>query len=121
MVHKTGLRIGNLLRLNASFSRYLFVKEITAEVVHFDKGYVLKFNETGPVPITPGLLTKAGFIFGRKFCGADFYDLKLKSDFFGAAVWEFKRNNESLTDVQYIHQLQNLYYAISGEELKITI
>ncbi len=121
MVQKTELRIGNLLKLNASFTHYLIVNEIADTVIHFNKGQICKFDEVEPVVLTQEILFKANFIFGRKFCGADFYDLKLKKDFFGNEVWDFKRNNESLRNVQYIHQVQNLYYALSGEELKILI
>lgn len=121
MVQKAELRIGNLIKANASFTGYLFVTEITNDAVQTDKGGTLEFYQIQPVVLTPEILINAGFIFGRKFCAEDFYDVKRKKDVFGDEAWEFKRNNESLTDVLYFHQLQNLYYALSGEELSITI
>lgn len=121
MVQKAELRIGNLIKANASFIGYLFVTEITNDVVHTDKGETLEFYQIQPVVLTPEVLINAGFVFGRKFCAEDFYDVKRKKDIFGDEVWEFKRNNESLINVVHFHQLQNLYYALSGQELSIVI
>ncbi len=121
MVQKAELRIGNLVKANASFTRYLLVTEITNDVVQADTGETLGFHQIQPIVLTPEILINAGFIFGRRFCGQDFYDVKRKKNVFGMEAWEFKRNNESLIDVAHFHQLQNLYYALSGQELGIII
>lgn len=118
MVNKTEIRIGNLLWPDAPVQGYFFVSEIIEDAVNLENTFIKKFSEVEPVPITSEFLRQAGFVYGRKFCGSDFYDLKLKRDFLGNEAWEFRRNNKELRDMQYIHQVQNLYYAISGEELR---
>ncbi len=121
MVQKAELRIGNLIKANASFTGYFYVTGITDDVVQTDNGNALKFHQIQPVVLTPEILISAGFIFGRKFFGENFYDVKKKQNFFADTAWEFKRNNESLTDILYFQQLQNLYHALSGQELTLVI
>lgn len=121
MVQKIELRIGNLIKANFPFTNFLCVTEITNDFVQTKEGITIRFDQIQPIVLTREILTGAGFIYGRKFCGNDFYDVKLKKDIFGDEAGEFKRNNESLADVLYFHQLQNLYYLLSGQELTIVI
>lgn len=74
-----------------------------------------------PIPLDEEWLVKFGFIYSngvswsmdKEYNGLVVADDD--SDDWYAVEWY----GASLTTVTYVHQLQNLYYALTGEELKI--
>jgi len=92
-----------------------------------ETGYVDKYCR--PIPLTEEWLLKFGF----KQCGYEglfWCHNKLKGLEFAGINWadsEFPeyqflnyRIGEEIYRVQYVHQLQNLYFALTGEELELT-
>lgn len=88
----------------------------------------LGLDAVQPIPLTPEILEKAGFIFNDD---ADWFELKnwnpyvikkgktaLLNDIFRLTTFKVDWN---LAELKYLHQLQNLYYALTGEELKINL
>lgn len=85
----------------------------------------IDIDEISPIPLTPELLEKCGFeklelrngfFFGISIGGGRVFLLKynpLRTDCFYEHYYG--------TKVQYLHQLQNLCFALRGEELKITL
>ena len=81
-----------------------------------------------PFPLTPEILEKAGFKYDE---GMESYDLFTSSGLISIATdysffigdnhleCGFAGGNKSL--VKYLHQLQNLYFALTGEELQINL
>jgi hypothetical protein len=75
-----------------------------------------------PIPLTPEILEKCGFNnFGKDLIHSDFAIEKRKDI---AVLWP----NEGCTEThnikvpcKYLHQLQNLFFALTGEELEINI
>lgn len=69
-----------------------------------------------PVPITEDLLLKAGFvkeidtILGRYVHPDGRHHVVPRGD----GVWVYRVPGVSLVDIRYIHQLQNLFYWLSG-------
>ena len=90
--------------------------------------------EINPIPLTEEWLLRFGFTKGN-VCYKRGYSMDiLKTDFYlrpsysGGFYWGFNISDEKmdceLNDVraiEYIHQLQNLIFAITGEELKINL
>jgi hypothetical protein len=91
-----------------------------------------KPDDYDPIPLTPEVLEKCGFLdTGTRYIGTpdepivwssgyeeirkDFgrYEYVLYSD-------EWDSNLKSIT-VDYVHQLQNIYFAITGEELTVNL
>ena len=84
--------------------------------------------ECNPIHLTPEWLERCG---GEKCIGTPFYEIDLKQNIGQIAinpdngmVWLKHHRNEStsinpMSGLNYLHQLQNLYYALTGEELKI--
>jgi hypothetical protein len=113
------LRIGNLVYVSDNETNIIF-KEITPINIHnlmhltgWDKSPVdIEFE---PIPLTEEWLIKFGFkqTFISKihltFSKGSFHLLKRVNHI---QIWY-----ESI-DVKYIHQLQNLYFALTSEELK---
>jgi len=89
-------------------------------------------NHIEPISLTEEWLIKFGFKYydnGVGFKAAYYCMTILKSDFYFRPSyqggfywgWDMDKGNE-LEDVQpvlYVHQLQNLYFALTGEELTI--
>lgn len=76
-----------------------------------------------PIPLTEEWLLKFGFEFGMKF--QDFVKGKYKftqlknkilyGEFSEEGIFYFN----TITKIKYLHQLQNLYFALTNEELTI--
>lgn len=123
------LRIGNLV-----LNEYLdekYVVRISPFKVHLsDSGdddesvKQCKYNEIEPIQLTEDWLLKFGFKkkINKRFGNAEMFQICNK--YIIAKPWgeNLKLFNNTLSrgfllDVIYVHQLQNLYFALTGEEL----
>lgn len=105
------VRIGNIVS-----SRYLSEYEIESGDItdlYYD------FNRFNPIPITEEWLLKLGFkqwgsykhLWKVKGCQVCTVNSSLNSGFY--------LNENYRVTIQFVHQLQNLYFALTGEELTI--
>lgn len=79
-----------------------------------------KLSEIEPIPLTEEILLKFGFKKEKTTYINDYY-------IFINGVWNIKFKREGycsfitfgcfLTDIKYVHELQNLYFALTKEEL----
>lgn len=113
------LRIGNYLLNDVVFQ----VNPITLTMI-IDKTW--EFFQ--PIPLTEEWLLKFGFAHQYKNeIGQDFFECVIDSEF--KLYVNLNRMNISISKkyvgnvyskkIQYVHQLQNLYFAMTGEELII--
>lgn len=113
----TELRIGNWV----DFKGY---GQVNLDV--FDVFFIRQCRFFQPIPLTPEILIKAGF----KLLGEEENDVFYKKDigfYFGYHISisgliendEFKCHGNP--HIKYLHQLQNLIYTLTGEELVITL
>ena len=111
------LRLGNLVDFNGRTS---IVDTINYDCINedLDLNSKMHFDYIKPIPLTEEWLLKFGYIKGKiyytqKECGIisfyfnDLHELKCE-------VYDWTYEN-----IQYVHQLQNLYFALTSEELKI--
>ena len=80
-----------------------------------------KSNLFSPIPLTPEILEKAGFrqaITNDRIWLLRIGDTNLMLHIDGHA-WSY--SGPILIKIKYVHQLQNLYFALTGEELKIEL
>jgi len=81
---------------------------------------VVDWNNIQPISLTPEILEKCGFAF--KPTGEEVYEQIWSID--GFEIWEhdsgFCHDFHYGGDVKHLHQLQNLYFALCGEELNYT-
>ncbi len=124
MVQAHELRIGNMVEYNSIFYEVWSIDkdylELDSEAAdsHADNIKTLSAN---PIPLTPEILEKYGFDYDAS------YDVpkvqKGNLVLFGYEN-EFGANFGHVTQldvhVKYLHQLQNLYFALTGEELTPT-
>jgi hypothetical protein len=127
----TELRIGNWIKLYGNACQVtslsnnsIEVDYASAEHEYTGEGPMIESYE--PIPLTPEILQKAGFISGRKYVFQS-YEMEAYFELDGDVVKLFcQPNDPHYTDdiakpIQYVHQLQNLYFAITGVELSIEL
>jgi hypothetical protein len=95
---------------------------INMEWMHEMSAYEHNANDLFPIPLTPEWLEKFGF---KKEPDTDIYsiptyshsDLIMRNESY--EEWHFIYNDKRLRVIKFVHQLQNLYFALTGEELTI--
>lgn len=104
-------------------------------VIHGDRH--IYNDELRPIPITDEWLYKFGFKRGGydmievwhpdkpRFVMVGYLDNEEDNDYMG---WNYNREGtteeeygSSRIEIRYVHQLQNLYFALTGEELEINL
>ena len=116
MITAKELRIGNYVRYIGLYDHYPVVKSITEN----------DDDEIDPITITEEWLLKFGFErtylsqFRSKFTHKDIhcigYDFSYVID---KSMEGFTWYGRYVKDIKYIHQLQNLYFALTQKELEI--
>jgi hypothetical protein len=83
-------------------------------------GNTYKETQMYPIPLTPEILEKCGFVkwidnvacsYKKEYSPQRFIDISNYKDYYRCFIATFK----------YIHQLQNLYFALTNTELPITL
>jgi hypothetical protein len=99
------LRIGNFVVTN--FKREKEVTDI--DHVSFIEDFMKLYD---PIPLTEEWLLKFGFKIDKQhecdFASIGVFTISFRDNFF-----------YDYTNLKYVHQLQNLYFALTGEELTI--
>jgi hypothetical protein len=120
------LRIGNLVNYEqtnhkiTSISDLGFITSIWLGNNDMNDEYSHSITELKSIPLTEEWLLKFGFI---KSLHEGYYDKKwLSGDFFfdGKKLLVITEGliNGDFPGILYVHQLQNLYFALTGEELE---
>lgn len=129
MINKNELRIGNIIEWNDDKGRDCFYRVarldednlgadcISEEFAWFPDRWTILYNDAIPIPLTPEILEKIGItqisIGGRKYF----------IDRWGDGTVSIYDRHIDLSDIpcKYLHQLQNLIFALTGEELEVTV
>jgi len=118
MIKANELRIGNWVYYGESIRPITAIHETSQRRAVGVSNLLTEFESIKPIPLTPEILEKCGF---EK--STDHYGGYLSPKFDLAAI-RIKDNNTWFngcweTKVEHLHQLQNLYLALTGEELEI--
>lgn len=114
------LRIGNIIEID----QYPNNRVITTIECGNDIDQVIKLNGK-PIPLTEEWLLKFGFLkykYGHNAYRQKSFIIEeglLKNYPYGFRKRIFKEDSLGLTYLKHVHQLQNLYFALTGEELQI--
>lgn len=123
MIQQNELRIGNLI--DDGYGNPLTVTSINERMVCSDN-WGFEYESAEPILLTPDILLKCGFAetinnrdsgykqIGKNIGGHDFMftiECNHQPEFYFDMVG---------VDIIYLHQLQNLYHALTFEELEIT-
>jgi len=126
------LRIGNVVLLDTGHVLPAPHRIVALDIVDIFKG--LPTNITiEPIPLTPEVLQKCGFKSNSR-CW--FLQFKREHDIIDCAVWVSRLEEDPIgmycfgfdsamhsvpmNNIYYLHQVQNMYFAITGEELPYT-
>lgn len=137
MINAKDLRIGNLILFNPKkgIERICLVMEIKEkEIIVKDNGLNLSLFELEfqPIPLTPDMLQKCGFEkwFVEDYETNDVYEKSIDDDL-SIEITSLKNGDFILCvrvdeyrlskPFRFIHQLQNLYYALTQTELNIQL
>jgi hypothetical protein len=113
------LRIGNILMFTD------FPKKEERSICGNDIAYAEKEPDWldafwTPITLTEELLLRFGFeinYFESEIIGLDVYQIHSWTIYKSGSVWVFNQIDD--LEVQYIHSLQNLIYALTGQELEL--
>lgn len=128
MINANELRMGNLIEKDNVIYKFLSLEQNHASTSEYrfywvetldgklGKYYSSHFN---PIPITPEILEKCGF--DRNCILKISQGLNIEWSY-GKEVWLTKEGEViyEFENTQHLHQLQNLYFALTGEELTYT-
>ena len=137
MIQANELRIGNKVYYNGMI---VTIQQILSDSVMAysiadmpDDEY--SFSEINPIPLSPEILEKCGF---KEVFTKDWYSIRINDESYlysnprdGFGLTIENKDEETNTDIEelfiqlphikYLHQLQNLIFALCGEELKFKI
>jgi hypothetical protein len=124
MINATELRIGNYLN---RFGRKNQITWHTIALLHHEhKSYEKWQKEFEPIPLTEEWLTKFGFteaMFDYTIHTGEFYNGSIGLLSIAGNTGKFQLQYEmkcTQTTIKYVHQLQNLYFALTGVELQLS-
>jgi len=123
------LRIGNWVRTVYPTNKEPFqVWPISFKQMPTDKKHNLALDTWEGIPLTDGWLQKFGFVHKKDNCWHIKVDgfwcsfnLYKPEKFDGYLVSWAYNDTESITlrDIRYVHELQNLFFALTGTELEL--
>lgn len=124
MIQANELRIGNLLenRFSPENMDIWVMRKVDHTIFHTD----IISNYYRPIPITVDLIKNCGIKIqvGDKTVGVLIEltdDTDIEINFFNEAEVRIRLPEDyiSLPHIKYVHQLENLYYALTGKELEL--
>lgn len=126
MIQIQELRVGNYVSTIYPKFNYEKVKEIKEKVVYTGNIKGIGYISLKPIPLTEEILLKCGFelkgiIFRINNGFANQFDVNysLSRNVYYYDSSKYGIYNE--VKLKYLHQLQNLYYCLTGEELNIKL
>ena len=126
------LRIGNLVDLGNRIAKVIEINHLACVVVDLEETQdtIEDYERTKPIPLTEEWLLKFGFKKqDYKMSGCSIYKLGniiIMNSFrdngrkdMGITVEGISPPTWSLANLYFVHQLQNIYFALTGEELVV--
>ena len=120
MIQANEIRIGNYIADIWTPNGLFKVTELRKDKIFYGNCFKAKYDDIRPIPLTEEILLKAGF-------EKDIESLFYRNSFIIAKTktrWAFYHNGLTggeLARIDYIHELQNLIFALTGEEIKIEL
>lgn len=122
MVKANELMIGNYVLDVEPYNDFVKVQPHHIARLVENTGHVYR-----PIPLTPEILEKCGFVFNEKGNLGLEFPARMALIFNKGNVGEldFAQDNNRISfkfgHIKYLHQLQNLYFALTGLELDFTL
>lgn len=121
MIKANELRIGNLINYNEQYCKVVSLYD--DGIIWFDDknndSYSSEVYEPNPIPLTPEILEKAGFEKYEKIKDECWHKGNFEIFKTSSPGYSMDIEKDIYPELIYLHQLQNLYFALTGEELTI--
>ena len=114
------LRIGNIIQYSEDsvIFKVIGVHEYGLDVENDIETTYIELDQFEPIPLTEEWLFKFGFKKDGKYNSSDrWMGIFNQPLIMGNGYLTIP--NYPLTEIKYVHQLQNLYFALTGQELEI--
>ncbi len=118
MIKANELRIGNILNYNTSKEEVLPIVVDWEIIQSYSQNEIEFTSYFKPLELTPKWLKKFGFIQNNNAWsknGLSLFDYNFSQ---GELNLILNASSCPAPDVKYVHQLQNLYFALTGKELE---
>ena len=116
------LRIGNLIQFGNKFKKVVEIIEDAFYVLYKD-GTTLKntWADLKPIPLTEKRLLDFGFIIDETYVSEEnpFLDYIKDEVRISMPYFSFEYGDGAFMELKYVHQLQNLYFALTQRELTV--
>jgi len=128
MIKATEYRLGNLFMLEGKIFKVEGIDQYSHRLIAKEGADFFIVNNPDPIPLQPEWLERCGYIKYVGNTGQEIYKSPVGSmalyKLAGSKDWIIGANDFSggylnLCTISYFHQLQNLYFALTGEELTI--
>lgn len=119
MIKPNELRIGNIVLVQG---KPVKITGIIHDNIYFGSEFYVRvrLHQSEPIPLTPEILEKCGFKLDVEvYEQAGFYPCIIKNKM--NEGWRMDFGEYVTNELNYLHQLQNLYFALTGTELEINI
>lgn len=131
MIQAKELRIGNWVNVDSDTDGTL-IENIVVGTMEDGRCYLSNWlniamnpERIEGIPLTPEILEKAGFTKEQTFYKDSTWHKRDNIEIHEGGVVFFTDTYENTVqlpvNIQYVHQLQNLYFALTGEELQIEL
>lgn len=126
MINENELRIGSYL-IDTDTGRLGIVRTISNRKITLKLEHSTIWQhiiEYSPIPLTEDILLKCGFGGSNEtiFTKMDIGPIYFSRPYVGAKHYLVKAiSGDKITSVKHLHQLQNLYFALTGKEIKINL
>lgn len=108
------LRIGNLVKIGGEISQL----ELCDFVDIYEHKTIWQYE---PIELTEEWLLRFGFVANNYNYEFELHPLTLDCEYTDKGEWITLYENTVLqSEIKYVHQLQNLYFALTGEELTLS-
>lgn len=128
------IMIGNYIRDIWSDNGFFKVTEIRKDKVYYGNCFKAKYEDLRPIPLTEDILLKSGFGKRDDKCfliiptGVGLHSIYFEVEFEYERIlfimWigkETENTKKVIFNIKYLHQLQNLFKSLTGNDLKIKI
>ena len=137
MIQANELRIGNKLLFLGEIVTFKNITEIREDGIFWIKTFEPKIEcknfHFKPIPLSEEILLKCGFELNEDLGDMKYYQIPNEKRGFGVCfdhdeIVFYLFNIKGITNLiydesffQYLHQLQNLYFTLTGKELEINL
>lgn len=116
-------RVTNLVNYNGEMFPIIFICLDSVVLIRKDQStFTVKLDRIKPISITDKILLSCGFKKRKSCFGYWIYEIMFQHTVFSVeevdlGLCYFYIGNTHVTQTRYVHELQNLYFSITGEEL----